>query len=85
MAKKHRASRNVVHCHCSCPYWGVAHDNVYVCRCDCGQIENICGYCLTAGRRNDCHHEEREARDVLEELAIDPEHVIIEEFEDEDD
>jgi hypothetical protein len=44
----------VRHCNCSCPHWGVEHDHVWVVKCECGEEENVCGYCLQAGRVTAC-------------------------------
>lgn len=41
-------------CHCKCPFWGVHHDSVYCCQCDCGKEVFVCGHCLKAGRRTAC-------------------------------
>jgi len=48
-----------VHCNCDCPHWGEAHDEIYIVRCDCGNEERVCGYCLQSGRVSaclDCSH-----------------------------
>ncbi len=46
--------RNVVLCHCNCPFWGKRHDHVYRCLCRCGREIVACGYCLEAGRVASC-------------------------------
>jgi hypothetical protein len=75
---------NVLHCNCSCPYWGVPHDHIWIVNCECGQEEFACGYCLEAGRITKClkcadADKERNVRKALEDLfkrdAADPRYV----------
>lgn len=50
----HPADMETIHCSCDCPYFGIAHDQVYVVRCECGTHEKACGYCLKAGPVTQC-------------------------------
>ena len=64
---------DVLHCTCSCPFWGVAHDHVWIVNCDCGHEEFACGYCLKAGRITKClkcadADKERNVRKALADL-----------------